>query len=165
MAKSEKFDFSQPLILHQDSVKPQWVDEYDHMNLAYYVLVCDEATYEFWNLVNNYKSLEERNAMEYAVVETHVNYIREVRLGDPLTVSTQLLGHDEKRFHIFHTLSHAEDAFVAATNEVMALGFNLDRRGIQPFAESVQANIRQLFAGHGRLARPSNAGRSIGIRS
>ncbi len=165
MSMSEKLEFSRPLILHRDAVKPEWVDEYDHMNLAYYVLVCDEATYEFWKLVNSYRSLEERNGLEYAVVETHVNYIREVRLGDPLIVSTQLLGHDEKRFHIFHTLSHAEEKFVAATNEVMALGFNLDLRGIQPFSDSVQENISQLFAEQKLLPKPSNAGRSIRLKT
>ena len=164
MSKSEKFDISQPLSLHRDVVKSEWVDEYDHMNLAYYVLVCDEATYEFWNLINDYKPLVERGGMEYAVVETHVNYIREVRLDDPLIVKTQLLGYDEKRLHIFHTLLHAEDNFVSATNEVMALGFNLNLRGIQPFADSVQENISQLFAKHELLPRPSNAGRSIRLR-
>ena len=53
----DKLDYDRPLTLHQDVVRSEWVDEYDHMNLAYYVLVCDEATYKFWNLVNDNKSV------------------------------------------------------------------------------------------------------------
>ena len=161
----DKLEFDRPLALHQDIVRSEWVDEYDHMNLAYYVLVCDEATYKFWNLVNDNKSLVERQGMEYAVVETHVNYIREVRLGDPLIVTTQILGHDEKRFHIFHELSHAEEKFVSATNEVMALGFHLELRGIQPFATPVQKTMGQIYEKHRLLPRPSNAGRSIRLKN
>ena len=101
--------------------------------------------------------------MEYAVVETHVNYIREVRLGDELIVATQLLGFDQKRFHLFHTLKHAKENFVSATNEVMSLGFNLNARGIQPFSESVQIKLAAIFEGHKSLPRPVNAGRSISL--
>ena len=160
---SNNHDYSQPLVLHRDVVRQEWVDEYDHMNLAYYVLICDEATYEFWNLVNDYRSLPDRNGMEYAVVETHVNYIQEVRLSDPLIVTTQLIDFDDKRFHIFHELSHANENFVSATNEVMALGFNLEKRGVQPFSELVYVEISKLFDSHKRLPRPRNTGRSIGI--
>ena len=157
-----KFDL--PLNLHQDRVQPQWVDEYDHMNLAYYVLVCDEATYAFWEMVNGGQSLEQRKGAEYAVVETHVNYMREVRLGDPLVVTTQLLGYDEKRFHIFHELRHAEKEYVSATNEVMALGFDLNSRSIHKFRDSVQEIIGEIYEHHQLLETPANAGRSIGIK-
>ncbi len=157
--------FDEPLVLHHDSVKAEWVDEYDHMNLAYYVAVCDWATYKFWELVNDGRVLEERNAMEYAIVETHVNYLREVRLDDELTVETQLLGFDKKRFHLFHTLKHSHEGFVSATNEVMGLGFNINARNIQPFAESVQLKLADIFEGQQTLPIPANAGRSISLPS
>ncbi len=155
--------FDEPLLLHEDKVRAEWVDEYDHMNLAYYVAVCDWGTYKFWELANDGRTLDERDGMEYAIVETHVNYLREVRLGDELIVESQLLGFDKKRFHLFHTLRHAQQNFVSATNEVMGLGFNLNARGIQPFSESVQARLAEIFEGQKSLPKPANAGRSIAI--
>ncbi len=155
--------FDEPLLLHRDSVRAEWVDEYDHMNLAYYVAVCDWGTYNFWELANEGRKLEQREGMEYAVVETHVNYLREVRLADELLVESQLLGYDEKRFNLFHTLKHATEGFVSATNEVMGLGFDLNARTIQPFAERVQAKLAEIFAGQQFLPRPVNAGRSISL--
>ena len=101
--------------------------------------------------------------MEYAIVETHVNYIREVRLDDELIVESQLLGFDEKRFHLFHTLRHAQQDFVSATNEVMGLGFNLNARGIQPFTSQVQKKLAEIYEGQKTLPRPANAGRSIAL--
>ena len=155
--------FDEPLLLHHDHVRAQWVDEFDHMNLAYYVAVCDWGTYKFWELVNDGRQLDERDGMEYAIVEAHVNYLREVRRGDKLIVTTQLLGYDDKRFHLFHTLKHATEDFVSATNEVMGLGFNLNTRGIAPFADRVQSKLAEIFAGQQTLPKPTHAGRSISL--
>ena len=150
-----------PLLLHRDAVREEWVDEYDHMNLSYYVLVCDQATYKFWELLNNHVTLEARGGKEYAVVESHVNYLREVRLNDPLYVTTQLLAYDQKRFRIFHELYQDKGGYLAATNEIMALGFDLEARGIANLVSVVQANLKEIFEFHRHLTRPKWAGRSI----
>ncbi|MDH3688688.1 MAG: thioesterase family protein [Gammaproteobacteria bacterium] len=149
--------------LHRTTVKAEWLDNYGHMNMAYYLLVCDEATYAFWEKANDGVPIEERGGAEYAVVETHVNYLQEVQLGDPLCVTTQLLGADEKRFRLHHTMSHETQGFVAATNEVMALGFDLNARKLMKFKESVQAQLRQVLVEHAALPLPKNAGRGISM--
>lgn len=154
---------SAPLILCETSVKEEWIDEFGHMNLSHYVLVCDFATYGFWEHVNDQRDLEEREGAEYAVVETHVNYAREVRLHDPLRVSTQLLGADEKRFRLFHTLFHAREGFVSATNEVLALSFDLAARRVRPFTAPVQQRLQALLREHAELPFPENAGRGISL--
>ncbi len=153
--------FTAPILLHKDKVRTEWVDEYDHMNVSFYVLVCDQATYAFWELVNDDRPIEDRGGLEYAVVESHVNYMRELRLGDPVTVRTRLVAHDSKRFRIFHELHHAKDDFLAATNEIMALGFDLNSRAISHFDNAVQVNLASIFSGHARLQLPRNAGRAI----
>ncbi len=149
------------LELHQTKVIDAWVDSFSHMNLANYVAVCDESTYAFWNLVNDHVSQEERGGAEYAVVETHVNYLREVRLGDSLKVTTQLLGVDEKRFRLFHTMINLADNAVAATNEVMGLGFDLNTRALSQFKPEVQKRMQEIFVQHAKLPMPKNVGRGI----
>ncbi|MGY8997727.1 MAG: acyl-CoA thioesterase, partial [Alphaproteobacteria bacterium] len=69
------------------TVKPEWIDEYGHLNMAYYVLICDHATASFWDVMNAPRMQDERDGAEYAVVETHVNYLDEVREGDPVLVT------------------------------------------------------------------------------
>ena len=80
-------------LFHLDTVvKPEWIDEYGHLNMAYYVLICDFATAAFWDRMNEPVTLEERDGAEYAVVETHVNYMDELRAHAPLVVTTQAPG-------------------------------------------------------------------------
>ncbi len=163
MNETAKMKFDKPLLLHEDKVRAEWVDEYGHMNLAYYVAVCDWGTYKFWELVNEGRSLAHRGGMEYAIVETHVNYLQEVHLNDALIVETQLLGFDDKRFNLYHTLRHADQNFISAGNEVMGLGFNLNTRRIQPFVDHVQTRLTEIFAGQKNIPKPTHAGRAIAL--
>src|SRR6266404_4660682 len=111
---------SEPLSLYETVIKSDWIDFYDHMNVAYYVLVCDEATGAFWDFVHDGNTIKGRDGAELVVLESHVNYLKYVRLGDLVNVSTQLLEVDDKRLRLFHTMTHATAVFVAATNEIKA---------------------------------------------
>jgi len=143
-------------------VKPEWIDEYGHLNMAYYVLVCDLATSAFWDAMNAPLLQDARDGAEYAVVETHVNYQGEVREGDPLLVTTQLLAADSKRFRLFHSMYHEEKGYLAATNEVMSLGFNLNSRGMMEFTPRTFDKLQETLAMHADVARHDNVGRAIG---
>ena len=151
-----------PLLRLDAVVKPEWIDEYGHLNMAYYVLICDHATAAFWNRMNQPSTLEERDGAEYAVVETHVNYLDELRVHAPLIITTQALAADTKRFRIFHRLSHAGEGYLAATNEVMALGFNLKTRAMTEFSPRTHARLQDTVRQHAAIERHANAGRAIG---
>ena len=150
------------LSLLRRTVKPEWIDEYGHLNMAYYVLVCDLATSAFWDAMNAPRTLEQRDGAEYAVVETHVNYLDEVREGDPLLVTTLLLAADSKRFRLFHCMWHETRGYLAATNEVMSLGFNLNTRGMMEFVPRAFETLQATVAVHADMARHDNVGRAIG---
>ncbi len=153
---------SDELLSYESKVLPAWIDEFGHLNMAYYVLICDSATFNFWEVVNGGRKLEDRDGSEYAGVEDHVNYLDEVREGDPLQITTQLLAADTKRFRLFHNMYHAEKGYLAATNEVMSLGFNLNIRGLEEFLPDVQERLQDILVRHNKLERPGNAGRAIG---
>ena len=146
----------------REVVKPEWIDEYGHLNMAYYVLICDYATAAFWDAMNAPRTQDERDGAEYAVVETHVNYLDEVREGDPVLVTTQLLSADTKRYRLFHSMYHAEKGYLAATNEVMSLGFNLNTRGMMEFAPRAYERLQQTAADHAGIEHHNNVGRAIG---
>ena len=151
-----------PLPPLEGRVKPDWIDAYGHMNMAMYVLACDEATAAFWDHANGGVLQADRGGAEYAVVEAHVNYLRELAEGEPYRIETRLLGCDAKRFRLFHTLTHGVRGEVVATNEVMALGFDLNTRALRPFGEPVRARLGAMLAQEAALPLPENAGRAIG---
>ncbi|MBC6440501.1 MAG: thioesterase family protein [Rhodospirillales bacterium] len=155
-------DIDSRLFTLESVVKPEWIDEYGHLNMAFYVLICDHATAAFWDAMNAPKLQDDRDGAEYAVVETHVNYLDEVREGDPVLVTTQLISADTKRYRIFHSMYHAEKGYLAATNEVMSLGFNLNTRGMMEFTPEAQAKLQETVALHADMERHNNIGRAIG---
>ena len=154
-----------PPTLYEGQVKDEWIDEFGHMNMSRYVEACDYATYAFWEMMNAPKDLKARDGAEYAVVEAHLNYLSELRRGDPIAVTTQLLAADGKRFQLFHCLTNRESGELVATNEVMALGFNLKTRKLMAFHPEVLARIKGVLAEQATLPRPENAGRAIGLRT
>ena len=158
-------DLSEPLRLQQSHVRADWVDEFGHMNMARYVEACDLSTYALWEYVNRPKTLEQRKGFEYAVVETHVNYMSELHEGDPYYVLTQLLGTDEKRIWMYHELYHLDRDELVATNEVMALGFDLNERRLMSFLPEVRERLAEILALHRLLPMPKNASRAIAMAS
>lgn len=150
--------------LYETTIKPEWIDYYDHMNVAYYVMVCDEATGAFWKYVHGGADLDQRDGAELVVLESHVNYLKEVRLGDPVRVTTQLLEVDDKRLRLFHTMIHTTEGFVAATNEVKAIGFDLGQRRIMSFRPATRARLQDIWQAHQDLPQPSSAGQGISLK-
>ena len=153
-----------PLALYETVVKKEWIDYYDHMNVAYYVLVCDEGTGAFWNYIHDGLDIDQREGAELVVLESHVNYLKEVRLGDPLRVTTQLLEVDDKRLRLFHTMTHATAGFVAATNEIKAIGFDLGQRRIMSFRPATRARLQDIWLAHQELPQPDSAGQGISLK-
>ena len=152
---------TEPLTLVETQIKPEWIDEYGHMNVAHYVTVCDQATWAFWHYVNDDRRISERGGHEYVVLENHVHYINEVLVHTPVHVTTQLLACDDKRFILFHRLWNSGDDLLSATNEVKAMGFNLNERRIETFTRDVRDALQQLFQSHSALPAPEQAGQGI----
>src|SRR5205814_4874048 len=106
-----------PLDIHRSNVLPEWVDWNGHMNVAFYVLAFDQASGAFMrNMGLGRHYVDGKHGMTF-VLETHVTYDREMKDGAPMRFTTQLLDRDAKRVHLFHEMYHAEQGYLAATNE------------------------------------------------
>ena len=84
--------------------------------------------------------------------ECHVRYLREVHLGDPLQVSIQLLGADEKRIHFFEELRHATEGWLSATSENMSLHIDMSVRKVAPFPPDIAERVRAVADAHARIS-------------
>ncbi|MEC8775044.1 MAG: thioesterase family protein, partial [Pseudomonadota bacterium] len=52
-------DIPAPLALHEETVRPEWIDYNGHMSVAFYILEFDHATdamLEFLELTHDYKT-------------------------------------------------------------------------------------------------------------
>lgn len=153
-----------PARLWEETVSSEWVDYNGHMNVAYYVLIFDHATDAFLEHIGMNEELRLETGSSVFVAEAHITYDNEVMEGEKVYVTSQVLDHDEKRLHLFHTMYKAKNDSLCATNELMILQVNLNTRKVGPFIDHVQTRIGEIYKEHQTLAQPDKKGRVIGIR-
>lgn len=152
------------LRLHEGEVRPEWIDFNGHMNLAYYVLAFDHATDRFLHHIGLGEKYFRQHNRSVFVLETHVVYKQELKRGDSMRFTTQLLGFDAKRIHYIHHMYHAGEGFLAAANEIMGLHVDMAARKSAPMPGAAIAALAGLQAAHDLLPRPPEAGRQVRLR-
>jgi acyl-CoA thioester hydrolase len=156
-------DIAAPFDEYRDTVRPEWIDHNGHMNMGYYLVVFDYATDAFLAWAGLGAEHRRRHAVTTFCLEAHVTYHRELRRDAPMRFTTLLLGHDAKRVHYIHAMYHADEGYLAATNELMSLHVSLATRRGAPMAPEVLARLGRIQTAHDAQPRPPQAGRRIGL--
>jgi len=160
-----ELDLSAPLDRHRTVVRSEWLDLNGHMNIAAYVTAFDQAADVLCALLGVGPLYTQHELGMVFVLETHLNYVREVRLGALLRISSQILDHDAKRLHLFHHMYHGDEGWLVATNEVLMINVDYQTRRTVRWPDETMLRLGQMAAAHQALSRPENAGRIIGIRA
>lgn len=153
-----------PFDVHRGTVLDVWTDWNGHMNVGYYVVAFDIATGDvFNNLGLPYEYTSNKIGM-YFVLECHLHYISEVKEGDGFRISSQILDHDHKRVHLFHSMFAEDDGRLVATKEVLLMNIDYATRRSAPWPAWAAQRIETMAAAHADLPRPEQVGSIIGIR-
>lgn len=152
-----------PLAPFRTTVQPGWIDYNGHMNVAYYVLAFDKATDGLLDHLGLGEAYRRATNCSIYVLEAHVTYDRELRLGAPIAIDTQLIDADAKRLHFFHRMTHGEEGYLAATSELLALHVDLAGPKAAPLPASAQEAVERLLDQHRRLPAPPQLGRRIAL--
>ncbi len=147
--------------VYNESVRPEWTDYNDHMNVAFYVLVFDHATDAVLDKAGVGEIYRKEENKSVFVVESHVTYEQEVRSGDLLEIKTKVLGVDHKRVHLFHEMYLQNSGLKCATNEIMAVHVDMDLRKSVNFSEKSVSSIRKLCDDSLLDGWPEKASRAI----
>jgi acyl-CoA thioester hydrolase len=156
-------DIDAPFDVYRDAVRPEWIDSNNHMNVGYYLVAFDLATDEFMRWVGLGQEYRRARQITTFCLEAHVTYHREVREGDPLRFTTQLLGHDAKRLHYIHAMYHATEDYLVATNELMSLHVAQATRRSTAMGPDILARLAAIQKAHDGLPRPPQVGRVMGL--
>lgn len=156
---------SEPFQCSVMRIEPQWIDYNGHLNMAYYNVLFDRATDEFWlKLGIGPDYVKTRNGSTFTA-ECHLRYLREIHLDDPVRVSVLLIAADEKRLHTFEELRHATEGWLSATSENMTVHVDMATRKVAPFPPDIGARIQTVVDAHNLIARPEGIGRQIAMPS
>jgi acyl-CoA thioester hydrolase len=156
--------FPAPFTDYEAVVKPEWIDLNGHMNLAYYVVICDQALdliCAAWDL--DWAYTRRTNHGTFAA-ETHTLYEQELLEGDLVHVRTWVIGADAKRFHVAHELYRAADGARACCWEALMLHVDLGRRKVVPMPPAQHEAVMAAATAHAAAGLPDWTGRRVQLR-
>ncbi|HKL62665.1 MAG TPA: thioesterase family protein [Woeseiaceae bacterium] len=149
--------------VHAEAIRPEWIDYNGHMNVAWYVLLFDHGVDGLWDELGLDAAYREGSGGTTFAVECHVNYLRELREGDPVTVTAQLLAWDAKRIHQFQRMYHAGEGWLAATCEWMNLHVDTASRRVSPWPGAVLGRLAAFADRHRGAPWPEQAGHRMRV--
>jgi len=121
------------MILKTEKVIKDWTDYNGHLNVAFYVHIFDIAADV---MLDNFKMGGEsakKDKKTTFVAEMYTAYKQEVRLGEEVETHLTYVDHDKKRIHYRLSMFHKEKKYLAATNEVLSLYVDLEKRKVTEF--------------------------------
>jgi acyl-CoA thioester hydrolase len=153
--------FFAPFVSSVMRVEPEWIDYNGHLNMAYYNVLFDRAVDETYELIGVGSDYVASRHQSIFTAEVHVRYLRELRSGDPVRVTFQLIDYDAKRLHYFEQLFHATEGWVSATSENLSLHVDMTSRKTAAFPQEITTRLAEMKASHALLPVPEAAGRRI----
>ena len=144
-------------------VLPEWIDANGHMNLAYYVVLFDQATDLLYDVLGVGQAYRDATGNSTFTAETHTLYEREARVGERVRVVPHLLGVDAKRLHYFHEMFHVDHGHRVAAQELLALHIDMSVRKVAPFPEEVHVRLSDAVREYAGRDLPKGVGRRISM--
>ncbi|MEM1378389.1 MAG: thioesterase family protein, partial [Pseudomonadota bacterium] len=134
-----------------------------HLNMAYYLVLFDLASDEAFAAMGMPNDYIDNRKLTLYTAEAHIRYVREVHLDAPLLCTCQLIAHDEKRFHTWQELRHADEGWLSASCEMMTLHIDASGPKVAPMPQDVAAQVASMAAAHADLPAPDKLNGSIRV--
>lgn len=151
------------LTTYQTHIRPEWVDYNGHLRDAYYLLIFSYATDALMDLLGMDSLNRDTSGHSLFTLELHLNYRHEVKVDVDVEVRTQIIGHDAKRLHLYHSLHLAGGDKALAGNEQMLLHVDLAGPHSAPFTEPTLGKLKALLEAQADLPPPAYIGRVIAL--
>jgi acyl-CoA thioester hydrolase len=132
--------------------------------MAYYLVAFDKATDVLLEQLGLAWDYTQHELGMIFVVEAHITYARELCEGDPIRVTTQIVDHNAKLMHVFHSMYHGALGYGVATNELLMLHVDFRSRRSSPWPDASTQRLEALAAAHLALPPPPGLGPRISIR-
>ena len=151
------------LTTYQTTIIPDWVDYNGHLRDAFYLLIFSYATDALMDRLGMDSNSREATGHSLFTLELHLNYLHEVKLDTEVEVHTQIIGHDSKRLHLYHSLHRVGEPQELAGNEQMLLHVDLAGPRSAPFTAATLERLQGIVAEQADLPAPAYIGRVIAL--
>jgi len=146
-----------PLRLYRTPVEPEWVDYNGHMTESAYLTAAGWASDALFRYIGDDEAYRAAGHSFYTV-ETHIHYVREVAVHEPIEFTTHVLGVDAKRVHLVHEMYHGADQGLLCTVEQMLLHVDMQAGRSAAILPHVAAALQAIAHAHAALPVPPQVG-------
>jgi carnitine 3-dehydrogenase len=146
-----------PVEFARMQVLPGWIDYNGHMTESRYLFASSETVDAFLRHIGADIAYVQ-GGHSYYTAETHIRHLGEAKLGDHLTGTLQVLGHDDKRIHVWVRL--VKDGAEVATVEQLLLHVDMGAGRAVPAPAHILERVAAMPGG----PTPEGAGRHVGQR-
>ncbi|WP_420586379.1 thioesterase family protein [Ruegeria sp.] len=156
--------YDAPVEIRGFRVLPEWVDYNGHMNVGYYGVAFDMALEKLMvdHLGLGEVQVEALGQGPY-VLQSHMNFLREVQPDATFWFRFRMLDADQKRGHYFAEMM-SEDGTVCATQEALFMNVSHTTGRSVPYPDWAIARLARMVRDHAALESAPQIGQSIGIR-
>ncbi|MGD9998772.1 MAG: thioesterase family protein [Ilumatobacteraceae bacterium] len=146
-----------PLALYDARVEPDWVDYNGHMTEAAYLTAAGWASDALFRYIGDDEAYRAAGH-SFFTIETHIHYLLEMNVHEPLHFTTQLLGADAKRMHLLHEMFHGDSGKMVCSVEQMLVHVDMNAGRSAPMLPDVAAAVDAIWQSHRSLPRSSFVG-------
>ena len=142
-----------PLRLWQGEVTPEWLDYNGHMTEHRYLQAFGETSDALYGAIGI--DFARANEGAYYTAETRIRHRAEAKAGTPLFSETEILGYDEKRLHLHHSLYDASGTLLATGEH---LSIHVSASTVTPASGPTLRAIHRLFELQKERTTPEGCG-------
>jgi acyl-CoA thioester hydrolase len=149
----------------ETTVVGEWVDYNGHMNDAAYAIVFSRSVDALMDRVGLDAAARKQSGQTLFTLQMMLHYFKEAKEGDALTVSFQLLEHDDKRMRVWLDMTAPGGERLAASEQLLisvAQGEGSARAVAWSF--ETKAALEALAKAQSGLPHPPAAGSGVALK-
>ncbi len=132
-------------------IPEDYIDSMGHMNVAWYVRLFARGSRTIFHELGMKREYLETHRAGFFMLETHINYLSEVRSGHHVTIRTRFIDRSATRFQLLHFMSNDTKGTLAATYEVVIAHIDMKVRRMAPIPDTIGANLDAKIQEHRAL--------------
>lgn len=131
--------------LAEYTIPSDWQDENGHVNVKYYQFLYEIGGWPMLEPIGvdiSYFTQRKRGIFD---LEHHISYLRELHVGERVTMHGRFLARNAKRMHGMLFVVNADRNALACVLEFLSTGANLETRRTDVFPDDIAAGLDQLI--------------------
>ena len=138
-------------VTYRAAIPEGFIDEFGHVNVMWYTHLFSEGAGGLFQMVGLTRQHLEADRAGTFALEQHFRYLKEVRLGQHVTLRSRVLGRTAKRWHTIHFMTIDEPDGLAATSETVSTYVDMTVRRSAPMPPGITSAIDRWLGEHVNL--------------